>query len=151
VPAPDSPAEAARGFEAATQVLKDKQDFPAAMTSREHGPVTFVYGQPEVPARDYKGGYGLAHIVAKHWQDVLTRWSKPLRLAPRSRNSSSHKLTRRATERRSSEAAGSVPVAIGRLAGFSFEAGDGGARGWYNPHLCRGAFASPVDLRLSAG
>jgi hypothetical protein len=85
--------------------------------------------------------------VAKHGQDVLTRWSKPLRLAPGSRNSGSHKLTRGATERRSSEAAGSVPVAIGRLAGVSFEAGDGGAEGWYNPH-CRHSsigYLSPVN------
>jgi plasmid stability protein len=60
----------------------------------------------------------------------------------------SHKLTRGTIERRSSEAAGSAPVAIGRLAGVSFEAADGGSEGWYNPHRRHSSidYLSPVKM-----
>lgn len=33
--------------------------------------ITFVYGSPGDPNKNYKGGYGLSHIGAKHGTDVL--------------------------------------------------------------------------------
>ena len=45
--------------EAAQQVLDPQADVQNAMRSREHGDVTFIYGEPGDPARKFKGRFGV--------------------------------------------------------------------------------------------
>lgn len=56
---------------AIAKLLSEKTgEVPAAIEKAGLGPVDFVYGQEGDPEKNYQGGYGLAHIVAKHGVDV---------------------------------------------------------------------------------
>ncbi len=69
-PAPaghDDPAqEHSAGLAAMAKVIATHQDHDAAMHVAGVGPVSFVWGEEGDKANSFKGGYGLAKIVAKH-------------------------------------------------------------------------------------
>jgi hypothetical protein len=53
--------------------MRDKEDVHEAMRVPGLGHVAFVYGRPGDAAKDFRGGYGLAHIEAKHGAEALDR------------------------------------------------------------------------------
>ena len=53
------------GRRAVNQVLQTRQSVPNAMWRDDIGWITIDYGVPGDPNRDFKGGYGLSHIIAK--------------------------------------------------------------------------------------
>lgn len=71
-----SGANIARGSEAIERVLRDRVSVPAAMSHSELGEIDFHWGEPGDPAKDYHGGWGLAHIVAKHGEPVARMMPK---------------------------------------------------------------------------
>lgn len=52
------------------RVLRDRTDVVDAMTRPGLGQVSFLWGKPGDPAQNFKGGEGVAKIVAKHGEDV---------------------------------------------------------------------------------
>lgn len=48
------------------------------MRREDVGDITFVWGRPGDPNRDYKGGYGISHILEKHGEDVLRKMPEVL-------------------------------------------------------------------------
>ena len=60
-----------QGARAVKRVLSDHQDVPNAMYREETGGIDFVYGEAGNPAKKYAGGYGIAHILAKHGQEAV--------------------------------------------------------------------------------
>ena len=80
-PRPNAKASAAdyrkanltRGEAALGNILADHADVPAAMVSRKLGPIDFVWGREGNPGRDYEGGYGFSHIIAKHGEEAARR------------------------------------------------------------------------------
>lgn len=58
------------GVSAAARVLAQQIDAPAAMYRPDVGDITFHYGTPGNSARDFRGGWGMSHIEAKHGADV---------------------------------------------------------------------------------
>ena len=80
-PRPNAKASAAdyrkanltRGEAALGNILADHADVPAAMVSRRLGPIDFVWGREGNPGRDYEGGYGFSHIIAKHGEEAARR------------------------------------------------------------------------------
>jgi phage-related protein (TIGR01555 family) len=61
----------ANGRDAIKYAVETKSDVPNAMFRKELGNITFLYGEPGDPERDYKGGYGVSHVQAKHGNKVL--------------------------------------------------------------------------------
>lgn len=60
-----------RGTRAVDEVLRTRQDVPKAMFRSETGGIDFVYGKEGAPSKKYAGGYGIAHILAKHGQAAV--------------------------------------------------------------------------------
>ncbi len=60
-----------RGTRAVDEVLHTRQDVPKAMFRSETGGIDFVYGKEGDPSKKYAGGYGIAHILAKHGQAAV--------------------------------------------------------------------------------
>lgn len=54
-----------RGRAAAEQVLTTRQDAPNAMWRDDLGAISFNYGEPGTPQKQYRDGWGLSHIVAR--------------------------------------------------------------------------------------
>ena len=52
-----------------------------AFTHPEVGPIDFVWGKPGNPEKEYKNGYGLAHIIAKHGIETANRLPSILKRA----------------------------------------------------------------------
>ena len=85
-PRPNAKASAAdyrkanltRGEAALGNILADHADVPAAMVSRKLGPIDFVWGREGNPGRDYEGGYGFSHIIAKHGEEAAQKVPKIL-------------------------------------------------------------------------
>ena len=71
-------ANRSRGEAALSSVLADHADVPAAMVSRRLGPIDFVWGREGNPGRDYEGGYGFSHIIAKHGEEAAQKVPKIL-------------------------------------------------------------------------
>lgn len=59
-----------RGTAALTRALNSRSDVKKAMFTKELGWVDFDWGSTGPKAKDYKGGWGISHILAKHGQDV---------------------------------------------------------------------------------
>jgi hypothetical protein len=62
----DPHVEAARGRSAMEHVIGHRADVPDAMKVPGRGAVSFVWGHPGDPAAQFKGGYGIGKVVAKH-------------------------------------------------------------------------------------
>lgn len=85
-PRPNAKASAAdyrkanltRGEAALGNILADHADVPAAMVSRKLGPIDFVWGRESNLGRDYEGGYGFSHIIAKHGEEAAQKVPKIL-------------------------------------------------------------------------
>ena len=60
-----------RGERAVRQVLNSKRNVPNAMYRKEIGGIDFLYGKAGDPAKKFAGGYGIAHILAKHGQEAV--------------------------------------------------------------------------------
>lgn len=60
-----------RGIRAVEEVLHTRQDVQKAMFRSETGGIDFVYGEEGDPSKKYAGGYGIAHILAKHGQSAI--------------------------------------------------------------------------------
>ena len=60
-----------RGEQAVNEVLHRRQDVPHAMFRSEIGGIDFVYGEEGDPSKKFAGGYGMAHILAKHGQAAV--------------------------------------------------------------------------------
>jgi len=60
-----------RGERAVRQVLKSKRNVPNAMYRKEIGKIDFLYGKAGDSAKKFAGGYGIAHILAKHGQQAV--------------------------------------------------------------------------------
>ena len=60
-----------QGARAVKRVLSNHQDVPNAMYREETGGIDFVYGKAGDPAKKYAGGYGIAHIFAKHGKEAV--------------------------------------------------------------------------------
>ena len=71
-------ANRSRGEAALSSVLADHADVPAAMVSRRLGPIDFMWGREGNPGRDYEGGYGFSHIIAKHGEEAAQKVPKIL-------------------------------------------------------------------------
>ena len=71
-------ANLTRGEAALGNILADHADVPAAMVSRKLGPIDFVWGREGNPGRDYEGGYGFSHIIAKHGEEAAQKVPKIL-------------------------------------------------------------------------
>lgn len=41
-------------------------EVPAALHNEATGPIDLIWGAPREPSNNFKGGYGLSHILAKH-------------------------------------------------------------------------------------
>ncbi len=59
------------GKAAINKVMETKSDVDAAMFRPEVGAIDFIYGAVGDPNKKFKGGYGLAKILAKHGQEAL--------------------------------------------------------------------------------
>ena len=62
-----------RGKRAIERILREHLSIPAAMTHPQLGDVTFDWGEQGDPEKDYKGGWGITHILARHGADALSR------------------------------------------------------------------------------
>lgn len=71
-------AEIGKGKKAAARSLADKTDVYDAVHRGDIGGITYTYGEPGDPAKGYKGGHGLSHIVAKHGQETVDKLHKTL-------------------------------------------------------------------------
>lgn len=60
-----------KGERAVRQVLKSKRNVPNAMYRKEIGGIDFLYGKAGDSAKKFAGGYGIAHILAKHGQQAV--------------------------------------------------------------------------------
>lgn len=76
-----------RGYEgeaAIEKLLKERQgEVVGAMSDPrlgENSSIDFVWGEAGDPQKDYSGGYGLAHIEAKHGAEMIRRMPKIIRL-----------------------------------------------------------------------
>lgn len=54
-----------QGIDALNSALEDKQDIYDAFSTEQLGSISLIYGKAGNPNKQYSGGYGLAHIVAK--------------------------------------------------------------------------------------
>lgn len=59
-----------RGERALARAERIKGDVPRAMFLPGIGRIDFIWGEPGDPKRDYKPGYGVSHIKAKHPGDM---------------------------------------------------------------------------------
>jgi len=66
----DPSANLATGRYAADKVLRDRGDVQDAMYRPDVGSITFNYGKPGNPRKEFDGGSGLSHIEAKHGAEV---------------------------------------------------------------------------------
>lgn len=55
-----------RGMKAVRRALVQKRDVPNAMYRKGLGAIHFLYGTPGATRNEFKGGFGISHIVAKH-------------------------------------------------------------------------------------
>lgn len=55
-----------RGNKAMDQSIRNKSDVPNAMSVRGLGRVDFRWGNPGNKSKDFAGGFGVSHIIAKH-------------------------------------------------------------------------------------
>jgi len=60
-----------KGNEAIGRVLQERASVPAAMTHPELGAITFDWGVPGDPAKDYEGGWGVSHVLSRHGKTVV--------------------------------------------------------------------------------
>jgi hypothetical protein len=63
----------ARGMKAARRALRRKADVSKAMYRDKLGQIDFVWGTPGEKAKNYAGGHGLSHILAKHGKADVKR------------------------------------------------------------------------------
>lgn len=76
---PLSPADnIERGTNAVAHAVRNQRDVPNAMNVRGLGRVDFIWGTPGEVAADYKGGFGLAHIQAKHGAEAVAKLPETL-------------------------------------------------------------------------
>ena len=69
---PRTPEEnARRGREAIRFVMSTKESVPFAMYREDVGWIVFDYGKPGRENREFRGGFGLSHIHAKHGEEAL--------------------------------------------------------------------------------
>jgi len=54
-----------QGRAAMERVISERTDVPAAMSREGLGEISFYWGQPGDPQRNFKGGWGVAKIIAK--------------------------------------------------------------------------------------
>ena len=71
-------ANIAKGNEAIGRVLQESASVPAAMTHPELGAITFDWGEPGDPAKDYEGGWGVSHVLARHGEAVVKEIPKAI-------------------------------------------------------------------------
>lgn len=62
-----------RGGNAVKHALRHLRDVPNAMNVAGLGQVDFVWGTPGAKRDDFKGGFGLSHMRAKHGDDALLK------------------------------------------------------------------------------
>ncbi|GAB4193314.1 MAG: hypothetical protein OHK0024_33520 [Thalassobaculales bacterium] len=62
----DIEAEVAKGEAAMATAIRGQRDVMDAMTVPGIGPVSFIWGRPGTPKKNYSDGGGIAHIIAKH-------------------------------------------------------------------------------------
>ena len=55
----------ARGRAAVDSVLANQESVPGSMIRQDVGEITFDWGVPGTPAREYRDGWGLSHIIAR--------------------------------------------------------------------------------------
>ena len=67
----EAQANIAKGNETIGRVLRERASVPAAMTHPELGAITFDWGEPGDPTKDYEGGWGLSHVLARHGETVV--------------------------------------------------------------------------------
>lgn len=61
----DTQRQIERGVEAFNRVMDTRGSVPGAMERADVGPITFDFGEPGDPARNYDGGWGWSHILAR--------------------------------------------------------------------------------------
>jgi hypothetical protein len=59
-------SQEARGKQAMRKAIADEADVLIAMERVDLGAIDFRYGRAGDPTRAFQGGFGVAHIVAKH-------------------------------------------------------------------------------------
>ncbi len=67
------------GKTAVETLIRTHQDFPSAMHRAGIGSIDFHWGYAGDPAKDWAGGYGFAHVIAKHGR--LSAFRAPLIIA----------------------------------------------------------------------
>lgn len=67
----DETSSIERGERAVRQVLNSKRNVLNAMYRKEIGGIDFLYGKEGDSAKKFAGGYGIAHILAKHGQQAV--------------------------------------------------------------------------------
>ncbi len=61
--------EIEKGLKALFQSLENQEDRLNAMYREDLGEIAFLYGKTGDPEKNFKGGFGLAHILAKrNWE-----------------------------------------------------------------------------------
>ena len=63
----------ARGREAIAKALETQADVLDAMEREEAGSIDFIWGSPGDPDRNFEGGSGISHVVAKHGEAAARR------------------------------------------------------------------------------
>lgn len=79
----DADAEINRGASAMREVIANKRDVLDAMNAPGVGKVAFLWGK-RGGGREFKGGFGVAHILAKHGESVATQVPEVLARGKRS-------------------------------------------------------------------
>ena len=62
-----------RGKNAIRTSLDEKSDVLNAMDHPKLGPIDFRHGEPGDPAKEFKGGFGVSHIAAKHGEETAMK------------------------------------------------------------------------------
>lgn len=62
-----------RGVKCLDYATRHKTDVPDAMYRKEVGRIDFAWGTPGESSKDFQGGSGLSHILAKHGEEDLKR------------------------------------------------------------------------------
>jgi len=62
-----------RGKKIISDMMKDHTDRPSAMYRDDVGSIEFPWGKEGNPKKDYEGGFGVSHIIAKHGEPVANK------------------------------------------------------------------------------
>lgn len=81
-----------RGEKALARAERIKGDVPRAMFLPGIGRIDFIWGEPGDPKRDFKPGYGVSHIKAKHPGDMKGLVRAMVHGKPRKHPSNPHKI-----------------------------------------------------------